>query len=66
MSDGGKGSNPRPFSVTQDEFGEKYESIFKAQRKFCDVCGRLYSWCTCGPVPKEYEEQLDKAMGKKK
>jgi len=28
MSDGGKGSAPRPFSVSQDEFANSFESIF--------------------------------------
>lgn len=28
MSDGGKGSSPRPFSVSLDEFGERHETIF--------------------------------------
>ena len=28
MSDGGKGSKPRPFSVSQQEYGEKLEAIF--------------------------------------
>lgn len=28
MSDGGKGSKPRPFSVTQDQFSQNWDSIF--------------------------------------
>ena len=28
MSDGGKGSKPRPFSVSQDEFANSFEKIF--------------------------------------
>jgi len=28
MSDGGKGSSPRPFAVGQEEFGNKFEGIF--------------------------------------
>lgn len=28
MSDGGKGSKPRPFSVTQDEYDRRWEMIF--------------------------------------
>lgn len=28
MSDGGKGSSPRPFSVTQDQFANNWERIF--------------------------------------
>jgi hypothetical protein len=29
MSDGGKGSKPRPFSVTQKEFDSNWNKIFK-------------------------------------
>lgn len=28
MSDGGKGSAPRPFSVTQDEYSKRWDMIF--------------------------------------
>ena len=28
MSDGGKGSKPRPFSVTQDQFVQNWDKIF--------------------------------------
>jgi hypothetical protein len=29
MSDGGKGSNPRPFSVSQQTFADNYDKIFR-------------------------------------
>ena len=29
MSDGGKGSKPRPFSVTQDEYENRWDAIFQ-------------------------------------
>jgi len=29
MSDGGKGSNPRPFSVSQETFASNYDKIFR-------------------------------------
>lgn len=29
MSDGGKGSSPRPFSVSQDEYGKRFDEIFR-------------------------------------
>lgn len=29
MSDGGKGSSPRPFSVSQETFGNNYDNIFR-------------------------------------
>ena len=28
MSDGGKGSKPRPFSVTQEEYDNRWNNIF--------------------------------------
>ena len=32
MSDGGKGSSPRPFSVDQDTFNKNWEAIFKKKK----------------------------------
>ena len=29
MSDGGKGSSPRPFSVSQKTFGDNFDAIFR-------------------------------------
>jgi len=29
MSDGGKRSNPRPFSVTQDVYAKNFDAIFR-------------------------------------
>jgi hypothetical protein len=29
MSDGGKGSTPRPFSVTQEEYAKRWDMIFQ-------------------------------------
>jgi hypothetical protein len=29
MSDGGKGSNPRPYSVSQETFGNNFDAIFR-------------------------------------
>ena len=38
MSDGGKGSSPRPLSVSKEEFANKFEAIFgEAKRIYCDV-----------------------------
>ena len=33
MSDGGKGSKPRPFSVSQEEFGNRFDTIFSKKKK---------------------------------
>ena len=34
MSDGGKGSNPRPFAVPKEEFDKSFESIFGKKLAF--------------------------------
>ncbi len=42
MSDGGKGSAPRPFSVSQEEFANSFERIFGKKKKgwsFVSGCG---------------------------
>ena len=33
MSDGGKGSSPRPFSVSQDEYEKRWDAIFQRDLK---------------------------------
>lgn len=33
MSDGGKGSNPRPFSVSMQEYANNYDRIFRKTPK---------------------------------
>ena len=33
MSDGGKGSKPRPFSVTQHEYDNRWDAIFSRDLK---------------------------------
>jgi hypothetical protein len=55
MSDGGKGSSPRPFSVSQEEFANSFEKIFGKKDKDMQVrveenaedIGR----CGCGRSP---------------
>ena len=36
MTDGGKGSKPRPFSVSQEEFDNRWETIFGKKDKSTD------------------------------
>jgi len=36
MSDGGKGSSPRPFSVSKDEYDKRWEAIFRREPKEID------------------------------
>jgi hypothetical protein len=62
-SDGGKGSNPRPFAIPKNEFDDKFDTIFGEKRTFCDVCGRKFSWCSCRAAPKEVCDAIDKALG---
>jgi hypothetical protein len=33
MSDGGKGSGPRPYSVSKKEYDDRWEAIFGADKK---------------------------------
>jgi len=33
MSDGGKGSKPRPFSVSQEEYAHRFDTIFGTKKK---------------------------------
>lgn len=37
MGDGGKGSAPRPFSVSPEEFGNRWENIFGKKDKTMQV-----------------------------
>jgi len=54
MSDGGKGSSPRPFSVSQEEFNNRWDNIFKKDKDMqirvkedVEDIGR----CGCGRSP---------------
>lgn len=33
MNDGGKGSKPRPYSVTREEYDDRWDKIFSKDRK---------------------------------
>lgn len=50
MSHGGKGSNPRPFSVSQETFGNNFDAIFGKKVKSQDpIAAKLVAdykcWC---------------------
>jgi hypothetical protein len=52
MSDGRKGSNPRPFVIPKEEFNEKWNEIFGEKPilvGYCNTCGKKFSWCECEP-----------------
>ena len=36
MSDGGKGSKPRPYSVSNDEYANRWDAIFAKTDSECD------------------------------
>jgi hypothetical protein len=58
MGDGGKGSSPRPFSVSQEEFANSFEKIFG--KKDNDMQIRVkenpeeFGKCGCGRSPTGY------------
>ena len=59
MSDGGKGSAPRPFSVSQEEYANRFDAIFKKNIKAAE---EIHS-------DKGYElgtEEAQKAFAKKR
>lgn len=55
MGDGGKGSRPRPFSVSQEEFANSFEKIFGKKDKIMQVRVKEDSAeigkCGCGRSP---------------
>lgn len=77
MGDGGKGSRPRPFSVSQQEFDNRWDEIFKKDKEMqvrvkenAEEIGR----CGCGRSPtgkcigwhglteEQYKDALEKYM----
>jgi len=55
MSDGGKGSSPRPFSVSQEEFANSFEKIFGKKERNMQVRvkedANEIGKCGCGRSP---------------
>jgi hypothetical protein len=45
MSDGGKGSNPRPFSVDQKTFDDNWDKIFKKEKYPLEEMNRVSDEC---------------------
>lgn len=52
---GGKGSRPRPYSVSQEEFGDRFDAIFGKKDKNMQVRvaeeGKKFGSCGCGRSP---------------
>jgi hypothetical protein len=49
MSDGGKGSSPRPFSVSQETYSSNWDKIFKKEDNMATVA--FLKPCGCGRSP---------------
>ena len=75
MGDGGKGSRPRPFSVSQQEFDNRWDAIFKKDKEMqvrVAEEGKKIGTCGCGRSPTGdcigwhglNEEQLKEAQRK--
>lgn len=47
MGDGGKGSSPRPFSVSQEQFGNNFDAIFKKKYKEITDAAAVCGCYTC-------------------
>lgn len=67
-SDGGKGSAPRPFSVSNEEYAARWDAIFGRDKPALPGCSgscRAYSECPhrtpCDRVD-EYETGMDGAV----
>ena len=59
---GGKGSKPRPYNISREEFDNKFDTIFGEKKKFCSGCGKTFSWCQCedntGVSKNEFQDVL--------
>ena len=54
MGDGGKGSRPRPFSVSQETFANNYDNIFKKDKPVqvrVQEDQSKFGKCGCGRSP---------------
>lgn len=60
MSDGGKGSKPRPFSVSQDEYNERWNAIFRKENVSKSQAKRLATMRedNTGVTQNEYQDIL--------
>jgi len=51
MGDGGKGSAPRPFSVSQETFGNNFDAIFRKNEMTPSIEQMKKGTCGCGRSP---------------
>jgi len=57
----GKGSKPRPFSVSQDTFGENWDNIFKKKQPDHDKHMAATDWSQMlGELPEDYNKTKKK------
>ncbi len=61
---GGKGSKPRPYNISKDEFDDKFTTIFGEKKKYCSTCGKTFSWCVCetDDKPTRYNEETQEVL----
>lgn len=62
MSDGGKGSNPRPILIDKEEYKENWNNIFGEKpilTGYCDGCGKKQSWCQCNGISIDIKKEED-------
>ena len=73
MSDGGKGDSPRPFSVSQETFGNNYDAIFRKKettprvqedkKEFGSCDGSHSQPCNCRKCLQARGEMLSYSVG---
>ena len=59
MSDGGKGSKPRPFSVSKEEYDNRFEAIFGKKKKEENISMRMPG--TLGAADIIFKDDKDEA-----
>lgn len=66
MSDGGKGSKPRPLSVERDKFESSFDAIFRKKDPICDICGKVLDntkECAFTSCPMNWDEDRIDVIG---
>ena len=60
MGDGGKGSKPRPYSVSQEEFDNRFEAIFGKKKKEIEENVTMRMPGTMGAPDIIFKDETDK------